>query len=98
MYRLDAGFTNKEWRKIIESVFDSGIERIIYIPTTLLTILSILNRKKRELEWYVKKEQVSFCGYLRTKKEFESFWSGLYDQEDLTFGGLKGFLLKRKEK
>lgn len=98
MYRLDAGFTNKEWREIFESIFSSGIERMIYIPTTLLTALSIFNRKKRELEWFVKKEQVSFCGYLRTKKEFESFWSGLYEQEVMVFGGLKGFFLKRKEK
>lgn len=98
MYRLDAGFTNKEWREIFESIFSSGIDRIIYIPTTLLTVLSIFNRKKRELEWFIKKEQISFCGYLRTQKEFESFWSGLYEQEVMVFGGLKGFFLKRKEK
>ncbi len=98
MYRLDAGFTNKEWREMFESMFNSGIQRIVYIPTTLLTVLSIFNRKKRELEWYLNKRPVSFCGYLRTQKEFESFWSGLYEQEVIIFGGLKGFFLKIKEK
>lgn len=98
MYRLDAGFTDTEWRRIFESIYESGVERIIYIPTTLLTVISIFNRKKRELEWHLKSEPVSFAGYLRTKKEFESFWSGLYEKQDLVFGGLKGFYLKKIEK
>lgn len=95
MYRLDAGFTNDEWRKIFESIHDSGIENIIYIPTTLLTAISIWNRKKRELGWLLKKEKTSFAGYLRTSKEFKSFWSGLYKEEEMSLGGLKSFYLTR---
>jgi len=98
MYRLDAGFTDSEWRNIFESIYDSGVERIIYIPTTLLTAFSIFNRKKREFLWHKNKEQVSFAGYLRTKKEFESFWEGLYEKDDMVFGGLKGFYLKKIQK
>lgn len=98
MYRLDAGFTDEEWRNIFEMVYESGVERIIYIPTTLLTAFSIFNRKKRELMWHLKKEEVSFAGYLRTKKEFESYWEELYEKEDNIFGGLKGFYLKRIKK
>ncbi len=98
MYRLDAGFTNEEWREIFESIYNSGVERIVYIPTTLLTAFSVFNRKKRELGWFLKKEPVSLAGYLRTKKEFESFWDGLYEKEDVVFGGLKSFYLKRLEK
>ncbi len=98
MYRLDAGFTDTEWRSIFEMMYTAGIEKIIYIPTSLLTLLSVFNRKKRELFWRLKGEPVSFAGYLRTKKEFESFWSGLYEKQDFVFGGLKGFYLKKVEK
>ncbi len=98
MYRLDAGFTDAEWRNIFESMYEARVERIIYIPTTLLTAFSIFNRKKRELVWYLKNEPVSFAGFLRTKKEFEHYWEGLYEKEDYTFGGLKGFYLKRVQK
>lgn len=98
MYRLDAGFTNEDWRKIFESISRSGVERIIYIPTTLLTAFSVFNRKKRELGWFIKNVPVSLAGHLRTKKEFESFWEGLYEKEDMIFGGLKGFYLKKIQK
>ncbi len=98
MYRLDAGFTDAEWRHIFETIYESGVERLIYIPTTLLTVFSIFNRKKREMVWHFKKEPVSFAGYLRTKKEFESYWEGLYIKEDVVFGGLKGFYLKKFQK
>lgn len=98
MYRLDAGFTNKEWREIFENIHKADVERVVYIPTTLLTAFSVFNRKKRELLWFIKKEPVSFAGYLRTKKEFENYWEGLYEKEDYTFGGLKGFYLKRVQK
>jgi hypothetical protein len=97
MYRLDAGFTNTEWREIFEKIHKSGIENIIYIPTTFLTMLSLWNRKYREIKWFLKNEEVSFAGHLRTKKTFQSFWSGLYSEKDMEFGGLKGFVLKRIE-
>jgi len=96
MYRLDAGFTDEEWRKIFESMSDAGIERVLYIPTTLLTLLSIWNRKRRELKWFLGKMPVSFAGYLRSKRVFQTFWAGLYREESLTLGGLKGFYLKKK--
>ena len=36
MYRLDAGFTNEEWKNIFESIYNADIENIIYIPTSFL--------------------------------------------------------------
>lgn len=96
MYRLDAGFTDTEWEKIFEQIHKSGIENVIYIPTNLLTMLSLWNRKSRELKWLVKREPVSFAGYNRTRKTFQSYWSNLYTEKELKFGGLSSFFLKRK--
>lgn len=94
MYRLDAGFSNMEWRQIFESMFRAGISNIIYIPTTTLTLLSIWNRKSREIKWFLSRTPVSFAGYLRTKKVFQSFWKTFYTGKDMVFGGLKSFYLK----
>lgn len=93
IYRLDAGFTNEEWKSIFKSIYNSGVENIVYIPTSLLTILSIWNRKKREVKWFFDRKPVSFAGHLRSKNKFKSFWHGLYNEEEFNFGGLKGFFL-----
>lgn len=96
IYRLDASFTNKEWRHIFENMHRSGVKNILYIPTTFLTILSIFIRLRRRLSWKIKGETYSFSGYLRTKKSFQSFWEGLYNEEAVDLGGLKSFILTRK--
>jgi hypothetical protein len=94
IYRLDAGFSNQEWRQIFESMSNAGVSNVVYIPTTMLSILSIWNRKYREVKWYITRRPVSFAGYLRTKKVFQSFWAHYYKEECITFGGLKSFWLK----
>jgi hypothetical protein len=96
IYRIDASFTDKEWREIFQNMYNSGVENILYIPTTFLTILSIFIRLKRRLSWVVKRQKFAFSGHLRTKKSFQGFWENLYDEEMIDFGGVKGFLLKRK--
>lgn len=97
VYRIDASFTDTEWRQIFENIYASGISNVVYIPTTLLSLLSVWNRKQRELLWFLKNNKISFAGHLRTKKTFQSFWAGLYGEEEYVFGGLKGFLLKKIE-
>ncbi len=96
IYRLDASFNDKEWRKIFENIYNSDIKNVLFIPTGVLTILSIINRKKREIKWFLNKTKFLFCGYIRTQSQFERYWQGLYNQEIFELGGLKSFLLKKK--
>lgn len=96
MYRVDASFTDEEWQNIFKKMHESGIHRILFIPSSFLTILSVVNRKWRELKWFIKKSAVIFSGYLRTKKKFKSYWEGLYSDKFYEFGGLKSFLLTLK--
>jgi hypothetical protein len=96
MYRIDAGFSDEEWSHIFERFFEAGIQRVLYIPTGMLTILSTYNRLSRQIKWLLEKTPAVLCGHVRTKKSFESFWGAHYQQEDLVLGGLKGFLLTRK--
>ncbi len=96
IYRIDASFTDAEWRRIFESMHSSGVKNVLYIPTNFLTMLSIFFRLKRRVGWIVTGQRFSFSGYLRTKNTFQDFWKDLYTEEFLDFGGLKGFLLKIK--
>lgn len=96
IYRIDASFSNDEWSKIFKRIHSASIEKILLIPTGMLTVLSIFNRKRREIKWFFKGMPVLFSGYIRTKKQFEKYWKDLYNQKELVFGGLKGFLLKIK--
>ena len=93
MYRLDAGFTDEEWKKIFNNIHSAHIEHILYIPTTCLTVFSIWNRKLREIQWLFSGRPISFCGYLRSKKTFQSYWKHLYSEKSMKFGGLTGFYL-----
>lgn len=98
MYRIDAGFSDEEWSHIFERFYKAGIPRVLYIPTGMLSILSLYNRLSRQIKWFFQKTPMVLCGHVRTKKSFENFWNSYYHHEDFVFGGLKGFLLTRKSR
>lgn len=93
MYRVDASFSDSQWREIFLNLHKTKIKNIIFIPSSFLTLRSIYNRKSRELKWFLLQKPVAFSGFLRTKKTFESYWDGLYNEELYEFGGIKGFFL-----
>lgn len=96
MYRLDAGFSDDEWRIIFRVMEEVGVRNILVIPTGTLTMLSVYNRKKRELGWLLAGTPVAFSGHIRTKKRFLEHWSQGYQTEERAFGGLAGFLLTKR--
>jgi hypothetical protein len=96
MYRVDASFNDTEWRSIFEKMSLVGVKKILFIPSSFLTIRSIINRKLREFKWRFSDTPILFSGYLRSKNRFQSYWSCLYNESLFEFGGLKGFLLKLK--
>ncbi len=95
MYRIDASFLDKEWVKIFDTMAQAGIENILYIPTSCLTILGLRNRLYRRLFWKLRSIPHAFCGYNRTKTVFKSFWQKHYVDTEVVCGGLHGFLLTR---
>jgi len=96
MYRVDASFSDEEWRYIFEKLHAAKINDILFIPSSFLSILSIFNRKWREIRWTMSKTKVVFSGYLRTKSTFKSYWNSLYNEKAGNFGGINGFLLTIK--
>jgi hypothetical protein len=95
MYRLDAGFSDTESKEIFKRMSEAGIQKVLVIPTGVLTLLSMYNRKRRELLWFLKRVPMVFCGYVRTKKRFQEQWRAEYGETELLLGGLKSFLLTK---
>jgi hypothetical protein len=96
MYRIDASFSDGEWRELFERLSAAGIRNVLVIPTGMLTILSVYNRKSREVKWFLNGTPLVWSGYVRTKRRFQEFWHSLYTEEMHTLGGLKSFLLTTK--
>lgn len=97
LYRVDPHLTDLEWKIVFSKMSDSGIKNILFIPCSLLTMKSVINRFLRRLKWLIKGRKYSFSGYLRTRKRFISFWNDLYNHKEYDFGGLNGFLLNKKD-
>ena len=97
MYRIDASLSDSEWRTLFERVAKAGIKNVLVIPTGMLTMLSVYNRKSREVKWFFNQTPIVWSGYVRTKKKFQQFWHSRYTEEMHTLGGLKSFLLSKKQ-
>lgn len=95
MYRVDPQFTDAEWRAMFEKMASQQVETILFIPHGFLTLWGLLRRALQRVRWTLRREKPVFSGYLRTATTFESYWHGLYSQEEMTFGGLTGYLLVR---
>lgn len=93
MYRLDAGFTDLEWRSIFKRLKDEGVQQILYIPTGFLTMRGLLFRLRSRLLWMLSGKHAVFSGYLRTKDTFLSFWRGYFSSTEYVLGGMAGFWL-----
>ncbi|KND50760.1 MAG: hypothetical protein ABA06_04720 [Parcubacteria bacterium C7867-001] len=96
IYRLDAQFTDRQWRDLFKTLATAGVSRVLYIPTGFLTLRSLFFRLSRRIAWLFSGAEMVFAGYLRTKTTFHSFWKGSYQSEEGVFGGSGGFWLTRR--
>jgi hypothetical protein len=93
MYRLDAGFTDGEWREIFTRLHSEGVKQVLYIPTGFLTVKGFLLRLVARVRGALSGRKFSFAGYLRTRDTFRSYWADLYGEEESEFAGTPGFWL-----
>jgi len=93
IYRLDPQLTDREWREVFVRMGRAGVRNILYIPANFLTIRYILRERKRSIAALLKGVKTSFAGYVRTQVVFESYWSGIYEQEIVTIGGKPSYFL-----
>ncbi len=96
MYRIDINFSHGELIDIFNKMHDSGVKNILVILCGVVTAKGVYNRLKQRAIWKIKREKPSFAGYLRTKQTFINIFSHYYLYEEVSCGGLPGFILKLK--
>ena len=96
--RIDIDFSNEELRDMLQHMYDSGIQNILFILCGRITARGILNRLFRRLQWRLRGMPYAFAGYLRTKQTFQMFWQQLYQSSDIELPYMSGYLLKKIER
>ena len=95
MYRVDTSLTDEQWRDVFQNMYESQVLNVLYIPAAFLTLKYLYRRTKSNILCKLLQRDISFAGYFRTKTVFESFWASKYQEHELKFCGMNGFLLKR---
>lgn len=96
IYRLDAQFSDSQWKEIFEKMHQAGVKNVLFIPTGFLTLRSLLSRIRQRIIWKMQNKQAVFSGYLRTKKTFVSYWDRHFSATEQVLAGMTGFWLQAK--
>ena len=98
-HRIDTDFSDAEWKYIFKKMYKAGVDNILFVPCNIDTYRSLF--KIQLSKWYqiiIKKNKLSFAGYLRTKDAFRSLFLNFYNlSEELNINDLTGFFLTIKK-
>lgn len=74
-YRVSTEFSWKQWKNIMKKIYESGAEKMIFVPTEVLSFSELLQQWKKNIENYILGKQMMMCGWKYTKMEFNYFLS-----------------------
>ena len=97
MYRLDAQFTDNEWKEIFTRLAGAGVVQVLFIPTGFLTMKGLLSRLRSRITWFLKRRPMVFSGYLRTKETMHTYWERNFQSTEYVVGGMTSFWLTLKK-
>jgi hypothetical protein len=103
MHRVSTEFNIDNWYKIFLKMYEAGIERIIFIPTGLDTLKTMLAEKKAHIKNILYRKKDIFCGWLYSEKEFLKIFHGkgkysLYEiNEKIALDDTMIYFLKRNK-
>lgn len=100
MYRVSTEFDSKSWCKIFKKMHKANIEHIIFIPTGLETLKSMMQENINHVKNIICGRKDFFCGWLYSEREFLKMFRGknqsLYRViEKADVGDTAIYLLKR---
>lgn len=76
IYRLSTEFSKRQWQEIFKKLYNSNIRNVLYIPTEILNLSMIVDEKRKFLTNILEGKKNTFCGWMYTRKEFETFFFG----------------------
>ena len=94
MHRISTEFTHKEWRDRFRKCMESDIKQIIFIPTEILKVTDVLRELLLCVRWTVKKEKLTFSGWMYSKNEFKKMWIDYYNSTFINKDGACLFYLQ----
>ena len=95
IYRNEREFSDDDWRKMFLYMNEAGIQKIFLGIMNMLTILSLVQEKIRNIKYRISGKTVTFVGYLRSHSRFRTFWSDVYNEEEIRFQNCRGIYLTK---
>jgi hypothetical protein len=95
--RLDTELDDRQWMTVFEKLHAGGVPEVLLVATGILTLKVLGWEAAQRIRSLIRGQQLTFAGYTRTEARLRELWSSSYDLiEQSSFGGLRGYLLKRK--
>lgn len=76
--RVDQELTDAEWRDVFATLATSLVGCVVFVPCDVLTLRTLVLTQARRLVGFVRRQQLVFTGWLRTRQRFESLWAGRF--------------------
>jgi len=78
MHRLSTEFDLETWQKVFEQMFRAQVKNVIFIPTGLDTLRSMVGETFNHILNKARGINDTFCGWIYTEKSLLKFWKKLY--------------------
>ena len=90
MHRLDQELASEDWRRVFALVRGP----VIFVPSTILGPLGLAKELVRRL----RQPSATFAGWFRNEAALRALWAPWFDDDSVTIGGLRGFLLMPRDR
>ncbi len=96
--RVDTELSDQQWREVLRKMRLAGVKNILFIPGYLLSVAGIIHQQIKYAIFRSLGREMTFSGYMRTKKRFISLLSEFFEIEKIVqIHDLPGFLLTAKD-
>lgn len=68
-YRVSTGFSLGQWKRIMNNIYKSDVEKMIFVPTEVLTVGEVLQEIKIRVKNILIGKRTMMCGWKYTKFE-----------------------------
>jgi hypothetical protein len=97
--RVDTELADEQWPGVFANLAAENVQHVLVVATTFLTPRVFASELKRHVLSRVRRQPLTFAGYIRTKAAFRDLWRHHYRVVgEVAVGGLTGFRLTRADR
>ncbi len=79
IFRCSTELTVQQFKEVFRKLYNRGIEKIIFVPTEIITFKEGIRRYKVFFREWIKGNNLTFCGWSYSEAEMEKMFSDYYD-------------------